>query len=133
MRLVTLLTLYLSVLLYAGAGVAAEDDGMRMLKPHYDLGLETLRRGAKLFAQRCLGCHNLKYLRYNRVAHDLGMTKNEVERMLMTPDGAGYDNGMISNLDANDAANWFGTAPPDLTLEARYRGEDWIYTYLKSF
>lgn len=133
MRIAALIALSLSALLHAGTGHAEEDGGTRMLKPHYDLNLETLRRGAKLFAHRCLGCHNLKYLRYNRVAEDLGMTKREVQWMLMTPAGAEYNKGMISNLDHEDAASWFGTAPPDLTLEARYRGERWIYTYLKSF
>jgi len=133
MRIAALVVLSFSALLYAAAGTAAEDDGVKLLKPHFEFNSETLLRGAKLFASRCLGCHNLKYLRYNRVADDLGMTKDEVEWMLMTPRGAEYNKGMISNLDTDDAANWFGTAPPDLTLEARYRGRDWIYTYLKSF
>jgi ubiquinol-cytochrome c reductase cytochrome c1 subunit len=31
------------------------------------------------------------------------------------------------------AASWFGKAPPDLSLEARAKGSDWIYHYLKSF
>ena len=133
MKIAVMFVVALSALLHTGAGAAAEGNGARLLKPHYDVNRETLRRGAKLFASHCLGCHNLKYLRYNRVADDLDMTKHEVEWMLMTPGGAEYNKGMISNLDSDDAANWFGTAPPDLTLEARYRGEDWIYTYLKSF
>lgn len=133
MRLAALIGLSLSAMLYAGVGTAVEDDGVKLLKPHYDLNRETLSRGAKLFTHNCLGCHSLKYLRYNRVADDLGMTKNEVESSLMTPRGAEYNKGMISNLDGDDAAKWFGTAPPDLTLESRYRGRDWIYTYLKGF
>lgn len=133
MRIAALIALSLWALLYAGAGVAAEGDEVKLLKPHYDLTLDTLRRGAKLFTHHCLGCHSLKYLRYNRVASDLGMTKDEVEWNLMTPRGAEYKKGMISNLNADDAANWFGTSPPDLSLESRYRGRDWIYTYLKSF
>lgn len=133
MRAAALIMVSLSALLYAGAGHTAEDGGARLLKPHYDLNLETLRRGAKLFAHHCLGCHNLKYLRYTRVADDLGMTKREVQRTLMTPAGAEYNKGMLSNMDSDDATDWFGAAPPDLTLEARYRGERWIYTYLKSF
>jgi ubiquinol-cytochrome c reductase cytochrome c1 subunit len=38
-----------------------------------------------------------------------------------------------------DAKQWFGVAPPDLTLVARARasefgtGPDWLYTYLRSF
>ena len=127
-----LLVLSLSALLNTGT-VTAADEGIRLLKPQYDFTRATLRHGAELFANHCLGCHNLQYLRYIRVADDLGLTKDDVVRTLMTPSGAEFNKGMISNLNAEDATNWFGAAPPDLTLEARYRGTDWIYTYLKSF
>jgi ubiquinol-cytochrome c reductase cytochrome c1 subunit len=40
---------------------------------------------------------------------------------------------MQTSLRPETAAGWFGTAPPDLTLMARSRGTDYIYTFLKSF
>lgn len=113
--------------------VHAQESDIPLQTPHYSLDRGTLRRGAELFADHCLSCHDMKYLRYSRIAHDLGLTKAQVKRLLMTPDKAAYNKTMINTLNPHDAAKWFGTAPPDLTLEARYRGTDWIYTYLKSF
>jgi ubiquinol-cytochrome c reductase cytochrome c1 subunit len=36
-------------------------------------------------------------------------------------------------MPAKEAKGWFGTVPPDLSLVARARGADWVYTYLRSF
>jgi ubiquinol-cytochrome c reductase cytochrome c1 subunit len=133
MRFAVLLMLAVSVLPYATPGHAGENGDVPLLRPHYTFDRDTLLRGAKLFVSHCLTCHNLKYLRYSRVGDDLGLTKDEVESMLMTPNGAEFNKGMLTTMNPDDAADWFGTAPPDLTLEARYRGTRWIYTYLKSF
>ena len=99
----------------------------------------SLQRGAKIFMNYCSGCHSLRYLRYNRMARDLGLT---------TFDGD-IDNDLLINsliftkaqvldpieisLPAADARQWFGVLPPDLSLSARKRGARWLYTYLKSF
>ncbi len=40
---------------------------------------------------------------------------------------------MTTSMDPDLAKIWFGAPPPDLTLVARVRGTDWLYTYLKSF
>ena len=93
---------------------------------------ESLQRGAKLFMNYCLSCHSAKYQRYNRMARDLGMTEEEVKANLMfTTDKIG--DTMEIAMDPNDAAEWFGTAPPDLSVITRARGVDWVYTYLRSF
>lgn len=40
---------------------------------------------------------------------------------------------MRASLNPDDAARWFGVPPPDLTLIARSRGVDYIYSFLRSF
>ncbi|WP_428609341.1 cytochrome c1 [Sedimenticola sp.] len=92
----------------------------------------SLQRGAKYFVNYCLSCHSAKFQRYNRLARDLGLTEDEVKANLMfTTDKIG-DTMNIAMSPANAEA-WFGTAPPDLSLIARARGVDYIYTYLRSF
>jgi ubiquinol-cytochrome c reductase cytochrome c1 subunit len=92
----------------------------------------SLQRGAKLFADYCMGCHGLKYARYERVGNDLGMTPDDVKSQLMVAGGKLGDL-MKTSMSAADAEKYFGTVVPDLTLVARLRGEDWVYTYLRSF
>ncbi len=98
-----------------------------------------LQRGARFFMNYCSGCHSLRYLRYDRMAKDLGLT---------TFDGALDEKLLLNNLiftrakihdpiqismRVQDARQWFGAVPPDLTLKARERGASWLYTFLKSF
>ncbi len=92
----------------------------------------SLQRGAQIFINNCLGCHSMKYLRYERMAEDLGIPKKIVEdNMMFTGEKLGEP--MLSALNKEQAAKWFGTVPPDLTLEARLRGADWVYAYLTGF
>lgn len=93
---------------------------------------DSLKRGAKLFADYCFGCHSLKYARYERVGTDLGMSPDDVKRDLMVAGGKIGDL-MTNAMGAADGEKYFGTVVPDLTLVARLRGEDWVYTYLRSF
>jgi len=98
-----------------------------------DLGNEaSLQRGAKYFVNYCLSCHSAKQLRYSRMAEDLGIPPVLVEQNLMFTGEKIYD-GMTVAMRPADAKSWFGVAPPDLSLIARSRGSDWLYTYLKSF
>ncbi len=93
----------------------------------------SLQRGAKLFMNYCLGCHQMQFQRYERTFNDLGIPLEAgMENLVFTRDtkvGEHIKNAM----PADSAAQWFGAPPPDLTLEARLRGPDWIYSYLKSF
>ncbi len=92
----------------------------------------SLQNGAKLFVNYCLSCHSAKYQRYNRMAKDLGMTEEQVkENLMFTTDKIG--DTMNIAMSPEDGAVWFGTAPPDLSVIARARGVDWLYTYLRSF
>jgi ubiquinol-cytochrome c reductase cytochrome c1 subunit len=98
-----------------------------------DLGNRaSLQRGAQLFMNYCAGCHSLKYLRYSRMAEDLGLSEEEVMTNLNLT-GASFGEHIISSMPAEQASKWFGQVPPDLTLVSRVRGSDWVYTYLKSF
>ena len=94
--------------------------------------LASLQRGARNYVNYCLGCHSAKYMRYSQVAEDLALTENELQENLMFTGTRVYD-PMLSSMPAEQARIWFGNAPPDLSLIARSRGVDYVYTYLKSF
>jgi ubiquinol-cytochrome c reductase cytochrome c1 subunit len=92
----------------------------------------SLQRGAQLYMNNCSGCHSLKYMRYSRMAEDLGLTEEEVMANLNFT-GAKFGEQINVAMPAAQATTWFGKMPPDLSLISRVRGSDWIYTYLKSF
>lgn len=92
----------------------------------------SLQRGVKLFVNYCMGCHSAKFMSYERMANDLGLDSEIVLKNLV------FSNGKIGDymdiaMPAGDAKAWFGTTPPDLSLVARSRGINWLYTYLKTF
>jgi len=93
---------------------------------------ESLRRGAKYFGDYCFNCHSIQFMRYSRVAKDLGIPEDEVATTMLYT-GAKIGDPMNIALDGEDAKRWFGVAPPDLSVITRSRGVDWIYTYLRSF
>ena len=91
-----------------------------------------LQDGARTFANYCMGCHSAQYQRYERVADDLGVPHEiMLENLVFT--GAKIGEHMNIGMKPADAKAWFGAAPPDLTLVARVRGNDWLYTYLRTF
>ena len=92
----------------------------------------SLQRGAQLYMNYCLGCHQLQYHRYNRTFEDLGIPQELGEENLQFT-GQKAGDRITNNMSTEAASNWFGTAAPDLTNVARVRGADWIYTYLRSF
>lgn len=126
----------LLALLLLGApalGVAAGAEGVALMKARVDPGdTASLQRGAKLFVNYCAGCHSAEYMRFNRVAQDLGLPEDLVEQYLIFTD-AKIGDTMQTAMNPQDGERWFGVAPPDLTLTARRRGADWLYTYLNSF
>ena len=92
----------------------------------------SLQRGARLFFNYCVGCHSLKYVRYSRIAEDLGLSEQEVMQNLDFT-GARFDDPVVSHMPAESASKWFGKAPPDLSLEVSAKSADWVYTYLNTF
>ena len=112
--------------LAAGSGVHLDDADVDVTDT------ESLQRGAKFFVNYCMGCHSAKYQRYNRMGRDLGLTDDQVkENLMFTTDNIG--DTMTIAMNPLDAEKWFGVIPPDLSVTARSRGVDWIYTYLRGF
>ena len=111
----------------------ADEAGITLQKVHVNLhDHAALQRGATLFANYCLSCHSANYMRYNRLTGALGLSRKQViDNLIFT--GRKIDNTLRIAMRPADAKRWFGIAPPDLSDEARVRGADWLYTYLKSF
>jgi len=111
----------------------ASSEGIKNMKADIDLhNKSSLQRGARLFTSYCLSCHSAAYMRYNRMGADLGLTDKQVKKNLMFASDKVGDTMTVA-MTKDDAKNWFGTKVPDLTLVARSRGPDWLYTYLMTF
>lgn len=93
---------------------------------------ESLQRGATTYVRYCLGCHSLKHMRYSRLAEDLEMSEDRVKSELIYAGDKIQDSMTIAMSDDN-TEQWFGTKAPDLSLIARARGKDWLYSYLRGF
>ncbi|MEO6823372.1 MAG: cytochrome c1 [Nitrosospira sp.] len=91
----------------------------------------SLQRGAQTFVNYCLNCHSAEYMRYNRL-RDLDLTENQISDNLIFT-GQKVGELMTTAMRKKDAKQWFGVAPPDLSVIARSRGADWLYTYLRKF
>ncbi len=92
---------------------------------------ESLQRGVRTFVNYCLNCHSANYMRYNRLL-EIGLTEQQIkDNLLFAGDKVGDQ--MKVALNKADAKKWFGVAPPDLSVEVRARGADWVYTYMRSF
>ena len=119
-------------LLSAGAAVAEEEGGIALLPSGADIkNTESLQRGARNFMNYCSGCHSLQYLRYNRMAADLKIPESELAGNLMFTGDKVFDT--INSAMPKDSEGWFGKQPPDLSLMARARGVDYLYSYMKGF
>jgi len=92
---------------------------------------ESLQRGARTFVNYCLNCHSAKYMRYNRLT-DIGLTEAQIrDNLMFATDKIG--DTMAVAMPGRDAKAWFGTTPPDLSVEARVRGTQWLYNYFLAF
>ena len=92
---------------------------------------DSLQRGARVFVNYCLNCHSAGSMRYSRL-QDLGLTEDQIkENLLFAAEKPGET--MKVGMTKADAKAWFGATPPDLSVIARSRGADWLYTYLRSF
>ena len=112
---------------------ALASEGGELPNAGTDLGdTASLQRGAKLFMNYCSGCHSLQYLRYSRMAEDLGLTEEQVQASLNFTGAKAGEQVHVAMTEA-DGQQFFGKAPPDLSVIARVRGTNWISAYLKSF
>lgn len=113
--------------------MASGGGGVALDKAKVDLqDRDSIRRGAKVFVSYCLNCHSAAFMRYGRIGQDLGMSDEEVMAELIKT-GVKVGDTMQVAIEPDEAKRWFGTAPPDLSVISRARGEDWLYTYLRSF
>ena len=124
---------FLLMLVFPFASHGAGGGDLNLDKANVDLGDQaSLQRGAKIFVNFCLSCHDASYMRYERLVTDLGISEDIVRKDLMFA-GEKIGDLMTATMPKDDARTWFGTAPPDLSLMARSRGADYLYTYMRSF
>ena len=90
------------------------------------------QRGAQLFVNYCMACHGASYMRYGRLAADLDLSEDAVMKHLVFGD-AKIGDTMKTAMQPDDAVKWLGKVPPDLSVIARSRGVDWLYTYMTTF
>ena len=99
--------------------------------PHDLRDLVSLQSGARTYVNYCLGCHSMQYMRYKDLT-EIGLSEAQIkDNLLFTADKVGEP--MKGSLEAKSAKAWFGVNPPDLSVIARVRGADWLYTYLRTF
>jgi ubiquinol-cytochrome c reductase cytochrome c1 subunit len=133
-KLPAFLLLACGTLLAAAFATPAAASGAGVHLDHAPLNLHdkiSLQRGAQTFVNHCLHCHSATMMRYGRLT-DLGLTQDQIrDNLILSGDKIG--DSMSTALNAKDGKAWFGVLPPDLSLIARSRGPDWLYTYLRSF
>lgn len=112
--------------------IAFANEGAHLDKAPVDVSNhESLQRGARTFVNYCLNCHSASYMRYNRLMQ-IGLTENQIkDNLLFAGDKVGDQ--MKVAINKADAKKWFGVAPPDLSVEVRARGVDWVYSYMRAF
>jgi len=125
--------LVIVLLALAPAWVLAAGGGVHLDKANIDpTNKQSLQRGARIFVNYCLSCHSASLMRYERIGNDLGVDEKLVSENLMFTGGKVGELMTVATAP-DDAKEWFGTVPPDLTVIARARGVDWLYTYMRSF
>ena len=125
MRICAIFLLFFSLNSFAASNV-------ELTKAPIDLtDNQSLQRGARTFVNYCLNCHSANYMRYSNLI-DIGLSPETIKRDLMfNADKIG--DTMAVNMPVKDSKKWFGVTPPDLSVVARSRGADWIYSYMRGF
>lgn len=126
MRDLLFLSFFFPLLAYAGGAEIVLDRA-----PIKTTDISSLQRGAKIFVNYCLTCHSANFMRYNRLK-DLGLNKTQIqENLIFTGQKPG---GLMEvAMKKKESEKWFGVTPPDLSVIARSRGADWLYTYMRQF
>lgn len=119
--------------LLAPMGVLAQGHDVKLDEASINLHDQAaLQRGAAYFVNHCLSCHSAAYARYSRVGQDLDLTETQLKDNLIFTDKK-VGETMTVAMAEEAAKDWFGKAPPDLSVIVRARGVDWLYTFLRSF
>ncbi|MCW5618077.1 MAG: cytochrome c1 [Nitrosomonas sp.] len=125
--------IFLLALCLAPMALYAVEPGMPIDKAPIDItDNESLQRGADTFVNYCLTCHGASFMRYNR-HRDIGLDNEAIVLDKLVKTGQKAGDLMLSAMRKNEGEEWFGVAPPDLSVIARSRGADWLYTYLRAF
>ena len=128
--MIRLITFLLALLVSSQLSAAG---GAKLMQAHVDLSdVESLQQGARYFINYCTGCHSANYMRYNRIGEDLQIMEEALNANFMFGTDKSGDTMGIS-MRASDGEAFFGVTPPDLSVIARSRGADWLYSYLLSF
>jgi len=132
-RLVSLAALFVSasILLVSASAMASEAGPRLETAPINPTDVVSLQSGARTFANYCLNCHSASLMRWNRLL-ELGLSESQIKDNLMFGSDKVVELMTVA-MTRKEARQWFGAAPPDLSVIARSRGADWLYTYLRSF
>ncbi|MGH8610974.1 MAG: cytochrome c1 [Gammaproteobacteria bacterium] len=123
----------LALWLFFLASPALATSSIELMKANIDpKDVLSLQRGAGLFVNYCLSCHSAAYMRFSRAARDLQIPNDVAKSNLLFVTDK-IENTMQAAMRAQDAEKWFGVAPPDLSVIARAKGVDWLYTFLNAF
>lgn len=121
-----------ALLLSLPLGALAEGEGTPRHAETDVYNRASLQRGARNFMNYCSGCHSAQFVRFNRIGDDLGITDAELKANLMFAAVRPFET-IKSSMPPADASKWFGNAPPDLSLIARARSVDYLYSFLTGF
>jgi ubiquinol-cytochrome c reductase cytochrome c1 subunit len=121
----------LALLLFVPLVALAASTARLDRSPHNPRDLVSLQSGARAYVNYCLGCHGVQFVRYQGLT-ELGLSEAQVKDNLMFT-AEKVAEPMKATMEPKAAKVWFGVAPPDLSVVARVRGPDWLYTYLRSF
>jgi ubiquinol-cytochrome c reductase cytochrome c1 subunit len=130
--ILALLLCIFSVLATTGRVIASEGGAHIELAGVNTRDIAAVQRGAKWFVNSCHSCHSASYMRYNRLVEDLDLSEEMVMQNLVFSEAKIGDTMDIA-MKPEQAEEWFGKVPPDLSLIARSRGTDWLFSYLKNF
>src|SRR3954463_11413206 len=120
-----------SILFFPFLAIAAEGGYPLDRSPHDPRDLVSMQAGARTFVNYCLGCHGAQYVRYQGLTA-IGLSEAQIrDNLMFTADKIGEP--MKGPMSVKEGKQWFGVAPPDLSVIARSRGADWLYTYLRTF
>ena len=121
----------LATLLLLPALVLAAEGYRLDRSPNDPRDLVSLQSGARTYMNYCLGCHGMQFMRYEGLK-EIGLSEAQIrDNLMFTAEKVGEPIKIVFN--PKEAKAWFGVAPPDLSVAARSRGPDWLYTYLRTF
>ena len=106
-----------AVLLVSPAAMASEGGVKLDTAPIMQTDVISLQSGARTFANYCLNCHSASLMRWNRLM-ELGLTESQIKDNLMFS-GDKVGELMHVAMIRKDAQQWFGAAPPDLSIDRK--------------